>query len=166
MTVAERTREAVRARPFLQDALAAGVVNYTAAARHLDVGDEEAVAAALRRYAEELAHEQPAATARVRMESGLGRVEADAERPADDAGERDHPDALLQVGDTAFAPGAGSLTAVLAVGSVSVAAFRLILGRCESADVTVRAAGYTDAAALVVVGRRDGPDALRIVESV
>ena len=48
MTVAAETREAVRDHPFLETALRAGVVNYTAAARFLDVGEEEAVAAALR----------------------------------------------------------------------------------------------------------------------
>ena len=54
MTVAAETRRAVRASPFLRDALRAGCVNYTAAARFLDVGDEDAVVAALRRYAEDL----------------------------------------------------------------------------------------------------------------
>ena len=49
MTVAERTRAAVRAEPFVYEALRAGVLNYTAAARYLDVGDESAVSAALRR---------------------------------------------------------------------------------------------------------------------
>jgi len=152
MTVAQRTREAVRARPFLRDALAAGVVNYTAAARYLGVGEDEAVAAALRRYAEELSDDQPATAARVRMESGLGRAEAG--------------ETLLRVGDAGFAAEAGSLTAVLAAGSLSVGAFRRLLGRCETAEVTVHAAGFTDETAIVVVDRRDGPDALRIVESV
>jgi len=45
MSVAERTRAAVREEPFLHDALRAGVVNYRAAARYLDVGDEDAVRA-------------------------------------------------------------------------------------------------------------------------
>ena len=61
MSLASDTRDAVRRRSFLHAALAAGVVNYTAAARYLDVGEEEAVVAALRRYAEELTAEQPAA---------------------------------------------------------------------------------------------------------
>ncbi|PSQ40560.1 hypothetical protein BRD10_02000, partial [Halobacteriales archaeon SW_12_71_31] len=62
MTIAARTREAVRARPALRTALAADAVNYTAAARLIatdaavdaDDDDHEAVAAALRRYADEL----------------------------------------------------------------------------------------------------------------
>src|SRR6056297_2372029 len=56
MSVAAATREAVRDRPALYDALRAGVVNYTAAADALDVdGDREAIATALRRFAAELA---------------------------------------------------------------------------------------------------------------
>ena len=60
MSLASETRDAVRARPFLYDALRAGVVNYTAAARELDVdGEVDAVATALRRFAEELAEYDP-----------------------------------------------------------------------------------------------------------
>jgi len=151
MTVAARTREAVRARPFLHDALAAGVVNYTAAARSLDVGEVEAVATALRRYAEELTVERAGADATVRMESGLGRT--------------DQAEGLLRVGETVFAPGEGSLTAVLASGPIPVDAFREALGRCEIAGVGVKAAGYTGETLLVVVGRQDGPETLQLVES-
>ena len=151
MSVAERTRNAVCANPFLHDALAAGVVNYTAAARYLDVGKEEAVVAALRRYAEGLTAEQPAAQAQVRVESGLGPNEGEP---------------LLQVGETGFTPGEGSLTGVLATGSLSLAAFRQLLGRCDTADLTVHAAGFTGDAAIVVVERRDGPETLQLAESV
>ena len=78
MTVASETREAVRSEPFLHAALAAGVLNYTAAARYLDVGDEEAVAAALRRYAEDLpAPDVRDGSVRVDMRSGLGECSPD-----------------------------------------------------------------------------------------
>ena len=111
MTVAAETRRAVRENPFLRDALRAGVVNYTAAARFLDVGagDEEAVAAALRRYEADLpAYERPVPDTRVRvnMHSGLG--------PSDEP-----DDALLRVGDTLLAPGGGDLTAVTAMNCAS-----------------------------------------------
>jgi hypothetical protein len=44
VTLAAEAREAVRRRPFLYDALGAGVVNYSAAARLLDVdGETDAV---------------------------------------------------------------------------------------------------------------------------
>ncbi|AUG47663.1 hypothetical protein BVU17_09100 [Haloarcula taiwanensis] len=158
MSLAAATRDAVRERPFLYDALRAGVVNYTAAARTLDIdGDAEAVATALRRFAEEL-DDSPAhdSDARVSMQSGLGRVES--------------PDAVsaivFRVGDAAFAEGAGSLTGIVATGDLSPPALAEVLGRLRAADVAVEAAGVTDDALVVVVGRRAGPDALRMVEAV
>lgn len=154
MTVAARTREAVRERPFLHDALRAGVVNYTAAARYLDVGDEEAVAAALRRFATELpdyAHPATDRSVRVSMESGFGRGPPE--------------DALLVVGDTALVPDEGAMTALLANGDVSPAIFRTMLGHLAAGDVAVEAAGLDSDVCCVVVPRRDGPDALRLVES-
>lgn len=156
MSTAEDTRTAVREHPFLYEALRAGVVNYTEAAAFLDVGETDAVAAALRRYEDDLsdrgADTEPEGSGRVRMERGLGR--------ADDA------TGLIAVGDTAFAPGAGSLTGIVATGSLSPAALRQVLGRCETADVAVEAAGVSDEALVLVVGRRDGAGALRVVEAV
>ncbi|PSP85132.1 hypothetical protein BRC96_03410 [Halobacteriales archaeon QS_6_64_34] len=153
MSLAAATRDAVRERPFLYDALRAGVVNYTAAARTLDVdGDTDAVATALRRFAEELSdgpvHDSEAS---VSMQSGLGRVETD--------------DALLVVGDTRLGEGAGSLTGIVASGDVSGAALGDVLGRLRVADIAVEAAGVGEGTLVVVVQRRDGPDALRAVES-
>ena len=156
MSLAAATREAVRRRPFLLAALRAGVVNYTAAARHLDdeLGDDtDAIATALRRYAEEL----PDAAAerrdvRVAMESGLGEV------AGDDAA------ALLAVGDAAFAHGAGSLTGVVATGDVDAAALAHVVSRLDAADVSVVAAAVGGESLVVVVERRDGADALRVVE--
>jgi hypothetical protein len=153
MSLAARTREAVRANPFLHQALRAGVVNYTAAARYLDLGadDEEAVVAALRRYADSLsAPGTTDRTAPVSMESGLG--------------EGDPDDALLVLGDTALVPGAGSMTGVLATGEVDATALRHVLGRLATDAIDVSAAAVTGEALLVVVDRRDGPDTLRTVE--
>ncbi|MFB6207654.1 MAG: hypothetical protein ABEJ05_14120 [Haloglomus sp.] len=158
MTLAAETRDAVRERPFLHAALRAGVVNYTAAARFLDLGedeeDHEAVAAALRRYAEELgAYEAPTAgaSARVEMRSGVG--------PADD-----HADVLLAVGGTVLAPTGGDETAIVATGDVEPAHLAAVLDRLRSVDIDVSAAGATDGSLTVVVPRRDGPAALRVVE--
>ncbi|MFB6170100.1 MAG: hypothetical protein ABEJ06_03040 [Haloarculaceae archaeon] len=157
-TIAERTREAVRREPFLLAALRAGVLNYTAAARYLDVdAGEEAVAAALRRYAEELsAPASPSADARVTMQSRLG--------PADPA------DALLAVGDAALAPDEGSLTGILAGGTDEAAPgpreLGAVLARLDAEGVAVEAAGAAGGSLVVVVGRRDGPDAVRFVEDV
>ena len=157
MSLAAATRDAVRERPFLYDALRAGIVNYTAAARTLDIdGEEEAIATALRRFAEELPTDPPHdSDARVSMQSGLGRVESPgAESPI-----------VLQIGDAAFAEDAGSLTGIVATGDLSPPALAEVLGRLRAADVSVDAAGGTDAALVVVVSRRAGPDALRMVEA-
>lgn len=152
MSLAAATRDAVRERPFLYDALRAGVCNYTAAARLLDIdGETDAVATALRRFAEEL-DDDPIhdGDARVSMESRLGRSGDEA--------------ALLTVGDTQFAEGAGSLTGIIASGAVSPAALGDVLGRLRAADIPVEAAGVGDETLVAVVQRRAGPDALRVVE--
>jgi hypothetical protein len=152
MTVAADTREAVRERPFLQTALRAGVVNYTAAARFLEVGETEAVAAALRRYAEELeAYEPPSRRASVSMRSGVGATTDPAE-------------GLLRVGETAFAAEGGEYTAVVATGEVEAAALVDVLGRLRTAGVDVEAAAGTEGHLTVVVGRRAGADAVRAIE--
>lgn len=162
MSLAAETREAVRQRPFLLAALRAGVVNYTAAAEFLGLdGDAESVATALRRYAEDLpAYATDARDARVRMQSGVGlRSDADAPSTADATAP------LLSVGGTAVVPDGGSLTAVLATGEVDAAALATVLGRLETADASVEAAGIAEGTLLVVVGRRDGAKALRVVEA-
>ncbi|MFC7226762.1 hypothetical protein N0B31_05050 [Salinirubellus salinus] len=155
MTVAADTRRAVRANPFVRDALRAGICNYTAAARFLGVGEEEAVAAALRRYAEDLADYEPptpAGRVRVNMQSGLG--------PTDD------PDAaLVRVADTMLAPGGGDLTGITATGDgVDPVTLAHVVARLDAEGVAVGAAGATDGVLVVAVNRRDGPDALRDVE--
>lgn len=152
MTLAADTREAVRRHPFLHDALRAGVVNYSAAARFLPVdGETDAVIAALRRYAEDLPdYATPGGDAAVSMRRGLG------------AG--DPADASLVVGETALEPDAGSLTGLLATGDVDALALRTVLGRLATEGIDVEAAAVGGDALVVVVGGRDGPDALRAVE--
>jgi len=153
-SLAARTREAVRERPFLFDGLRAGVINYTAAARALNVdGETEAIATALRRYAEELGeHGPPEPDGRVSMQSGLGVVD-------------DHADPLLVVGDSAYAADTGSLTGIIGRGDVGPAAFEHALGVLRTEDIDIEAAGFADETLLFVVGRRDGPTALRGVEA-
>jgi hypothetical protein len=168
MTLAARTREAVRARPFLHDALRAGVLNHTAAARYLDLGegDEEAVAAALRRYGEDLpapgegegAENRGDTRAAVTLQSGLERVEEDADNGGTPA------DVLLSVGDTALAPGEGSLTAVAARDEFDAAALGPVLRRLAVEDIEVVAVGGREGHLVVVVERRDGAAAVRHVE--
>jgi hypothetical protein len=153
MSLAADTRQAVRRNPFVFEALCAGVLNYTAAARYLDVGETETVTVALRRYAEGLPeHETSSRDARVTMQSGLGIG-------------NDSDDALLTVGGSALVPNGGSLTGVLATGAVDAVALAGVLRRLAMADIAVEAAGVADGALVVVTGRRDGPDAVRIVEN-
>lgn len=166
MTVAERTREAVRAHPFLYHALRAGIVNYTAAARFLDVraaagggadrNGDEAVAVALRRYAQALpGYERHARGVRVEMRSGLDTVDAPDESP---------DTTLLSVGDVALAPDDGSLTGIIARGEVGPESLADALDRLRVEDISVEAAAAGNGHLVVVVGRRDGPAALRLVE--
>lgn len=152
-SLAARTREAVRDDPFLYDALRAGVLNYTAVARYLPVeGEHDAIATALRRYADELDEYEPAGgDVRVSMKSGIG--------PAAGA------EPLLAVGDLGFAAEGGGSTAIVGSGSVDVAVLRRVLGRLETADIDVEAAGVTEDALVVVVERRVGANALRAVEA-
>jgi hypothetical protein len=154
-SLASRTREAVRARPFVFDALRAGVVNYSAAARTLDVdGDVEAVATALRRYAGELPeYAATASGARVSMESRLGRVTDGGDEP------------LLTVGEVAYAKGAGSATGIVATGDVDAVSFERVLGTLRAEEIEVAAAGFADESIVLVVGRRNGPNAVRAVEA-
>ena len=157
MTLAADTRSAVRRNPFVFEALRTGVLNYTAAARYLDVGDLDPVAAALRRYAEELPdYESDSRDARVTMQSGLGAVEV--------AEIEDENEALLAVGGRALVPDAGSLTGVLATGAVDARALAHVLDRLAIERTDVAAAGVAGDTLVVAVGRRAGPDAVRTVE--
>jgi hypothetical protein len=151
MTLAADTRDAVDDHPFLRRALRAGVVNHAAAARFLDVdGDQQAVSAAVRRYGEDLEnYDADDRDAPVSMQSGVS--------PADDG--------LLSVSGQAYAPCEGSLTALVATGDVDTRALAAALDRLHAADVEPDAAGVADDALVLVVERRDGANALRIVEN-
>jgi hypothetical protein len=149
-SLAATTRSAVDARPFIRDGLRAGVVNFAAAARYLDVdGGEEAVATALRRYADELPPlEDRDGGLRVTMQSGVGTGD----------------DALLTVGEESFGSDGGSLTAIQAVGDVDAHLLGTIATRLAGADVDPAGVGMTDAALVVLVDRRDASTVLTIVE--
>ncbi|WP_049898407.1 DUF7523 family protein [Halococcus agarilyticus] len=166
MSLATDTRQAVRRNPFVHTALRAGVLNYAAAARFLDVGETDAVVAALRRYAEDLPEYETAThEARVTMRSGLG-IEGGSDSESheiDDEDDRNGEDALLAVGGAGLVDG-GSLTGVLATGDVDARALASALDRLAVADVGVAAAGVAGGALVVAVERRDGPDTVRIVE--
>jgi hypothetical protein len=171
MTVAAATREAVRNRPALYDALRAGVVNYTAAADSLDVdGEREAIATALRRFADELA-ETASATAQPTDRSITVRLHSDID-PVDT------PDTLLAVDGSGIGQPAGGLTddagaieidrqtALRVTGDVDAHLLASTVDRLRIADIPVAAAGVSAEAMVVLVPRRDGPTALQLVETV
>lgn len=148
-SLAADTRAAVDETPFLRQALQAGVVNFAAAARYLDVdGDEEALATALRRYADELPDADTGdRDIRVQMQSG---VEAD----------------ILQVGvdRSAEVEADGALTAIIASGDVDGRFLSEVLAKLGNLEVPVHGTGMVEETALVVVPRRHGATALRLVE--
>ena len=162
MSLAADTREAVRSRPFVFDALRAGLLNHSAAAEWLaetaDLdGDPDAIAAALRRFREDLpARATESRPATVSMRSGVGVSE--------DADGFDAVAPLLRVGDARVVP-EGDRTAIVATGDVDAAALAAVLRGLAVRDVGVAAAGVAGDALVCVVGRRDGPDAVRVVEA-
>ncbi|MDB2245081.1 hypothetical protein PM076_00545 [Halorubrum ezzemoulense] len=164
MSLAADTRAAVRARPFVLDALRAGLLNHSAAAAWLAEaaaldGEPDAVAAALRRFREDLpAYATESRGTTVSMRSGVGLSAADG------AAEGDAGEPLLRVGDAAVAP-EGDRTAIVATGDVDAAALGASLRRLAVRDIEVPAAGVAENTLVCVVGRRDGPDAVRIVEA-
>lgn len=170
MSVAAATREAVRNQPALYDALRAGVVNYTAAADSLDVdGERDAVATALRRFADELANQEPAVSrptdrsVTVRLHSDIDPVES--------------PDTLLAVDEvgishpTGVSPADESVvdtdgqTALRVTGDVDARLLAATLERLRIAEIPTEAAGIAAETMVVVVPRRDGPTAVQLVEA-
>ncbi|MGM0605830.1 MAG: DUF7523 family protein, partial [Halobacteriota archaeon] len=151
MTVAAETRAAVRNIPFLFAGLRAGLLNYTAAAEYLDVdGETEAVAAALRRFAEDLPPVEPDPNdVTVRMQRGVGTTTGDASN------------ALVSVHGVSIAPDAGDDTALVVTGDVTPALVGEALLGLRTASIDVLAAGVADGAAIVVVEGRSAVDAGR-----
>lgn len=161
MSLAAETRDAVAEQPFLVSALRAGIVNYTAAARFLEIdGEHEAIAAALRRYADDLTNfESQSRAVRVTMQSGLEIVES----PTAEEGEFEP---LFCVGGIAITEtsGSGSCTGILAAGDVDAATLSVVLDSLAFEDIPVTAAGVGGECMIVVVDRLDGANAVRAVE--
>ncbi len=130
-------------------------MNYTAAARFLAVdGEADAIATALRRYADELEPlESDERGVRVRMQSGVG--------PVDDPDE-----ALLAVGSTVLGTGGNSspYTVIVATGAVDAWAVSTALASLTIAGIEVVAVGFEPGTLLVAVERLDGANTVRAVE--
>ena len=175
MSLAAETREAVRRRPVLYDGLRAGIVNYTAAAKSLDIdGDTEAIATALRRFGDSLSAEEADAdgvsgageegdrSLTVRMESGIGRVDTDALLAVDGAGFGGNGDTEPTSNVADESP---SLTAIHATGDVDSELLATVVDRLRIDEIEVHAAGVADDALVVLVPRRSGATALRLIEA-
>ena len=169
MSLASETRAAAREHPFLLAGLRAGVINYTAAARFLDVGETEAVAAALRRFADEQpAYTSPDRSVRVTIESGIEATDNPADEATDNPTDEatDHlADAVLTVGDAGFGRGTGSLVAVVATGDVDPPVVSAVLERLAEAGVELQAAGFSGDSLVIVVDRNAGHRVIRVLES-
>ena len=153
MSLAAETREAVRERPVLYDALRAGVVNYTAAAETLAIdGDREAIATALRRFTESLSENADEPTDRsltVRMDRSVD------------------PDELDAVPSTVETAGVDdAVTAVRARGGVDAEMLATVCDRLRIAEIDILAASVAADLLVVVVPQRAGVDTLRTVEAV
>ena len=160
---AAEARQAAREHPFLLDALRAGVVNYTAAAGFLGLdAEDEAVATALRRFANELPeYDTESRDVRVRMRRGV-RLTDEADGAGADSESADDP--VLAVGDHTVVPG-GSMTAVTAEGDVDDDALAAVLSRLARRSVVVDATGVAGDTLAIVVPEPDGATALRAVEA-
>ena len=143
MSLAADTREAVRQRPVLYDALRAGVVNYTAAAETLDIdGDREAIATALRRFTESLSENADEPTDRsltVRMDRSVD------------------PDELDAVPSTVETAGVDdAVTAVRARGAVDAEMLATVCDRLRIAEIDILAASVPADLPGVVGSQRPG----------
>jgi hypothetical protein len=170
MSLAAETRAAVRARPWLLDALRAGVVNYAAAAETLDVeGDRDAIATALRRFEDDLpAVDSEAPDVTVRMRSGVGLagsgIESGDEGDGDAGSDPGEDDPLVSVDGARILRTGGRLTAILVDGDVDAAALSAVVDRLEAENVVVDAAAVAGDRLVVVVPRSNGANALRLAE--
>mgnify|MGYP000084753178 CR=1 FL=1 len=145
-SIAAETRRAVDQTPYLRQALRAGVLNYTEAARRLDVAAEPgAVASALRRYEEELPPLGASkSTVSVRMER--------------------QPEAgCLSVVGTE--PDLTDQTAITISGSPDPGLFGRALSALHTASVSVSGAGFVEGTGVVLVPSEDGATALRSIEA-
>lgn len=175
MSLAAEAREAVREHPFLLSALRAGVVNHRAAAEFLELdGDPDAVATALRRFAETLPeYETESRDARVTMHSGVGVVGGRTD-PGDGDGGTDPGDVDGGTdpgnvdGDTDIGDVDGGTDTDGDVGAVEETESLLLIGDSavvpDAGDLTaVVATGDVDAVAASAVLDRLGVDDVDVI---
>ena len=154
MSIAATTREAIQRHPCLLDAMFLGVVNYTAAARFLDVGDTEAVAAALRRLRENNADSRTEQVEfRIRMERGIGEV-------------TEEDDALFCIGNTRYGKTGGKLTVITANGTLTARRLGTIALRLSYATIEIEALTMNQEALFVLVPSVQAAKSIQCIEDV
>lgn len=150
MSLASRTRDTVKKYPCIHQALRAGVINYSAAARYLPVsGDTEAIASALRRYAEELPDPTP--------------------KPIDVSitMHTSYPDQLSGLpAETPDTNEEGSITWLCVSGDITPVLVGSVLLGCKSHEIPVQTVSANDGTALISVPQSAGAAALRCIEHV
>jgi len=150
-----------RARPFVLDALRAGVLNHSAAAAWLADeagldGDPDAIATALRRFREELSDYATAdRAASVSMRSRWGSSTATASKTPTPSSASVAQRSSRRVVTPRFSQ----------LGRSTLRRSRRSSAGFAAADVAVEAAGVAGETLVVVVGRRDGAIAVRIAEA-
>lgn len=142
MSTAAAARRAIRAHPFLLAALRAGVLNYSAAARFLELDDVEAGAAALRRLGNEETEVGP------REPELRIRIERDVPAALADSLESDQAD----------------LRAIVATGSIASMTVARIVARFDDADVDLLGMTWTPDRLTIAVASSSTATALRCVE--
>lgn len=149
MSLAKDTRRAVRARPWLLSALRAGVVNYAAAARSLDIGAEpDAVATAIRRFEERLPP----------LDAGSHDARVTMDRDAANA--TDLAASLL----AASKDSSDAVAVVTVSGDVDTQVLQHCLGCLHAVGIDVHATAAVDDRLVLLVPRRTAPDTVRTVE--
>lgn len=155
MSLASRARSEVDRYPFLRRGLQAGVINYTAAARFLDIdGDIDAVATALRRYANELDDPRFSdRTVAIRMQSGVDlRTETD--------------DRLLVVDDVGVESDGGPYTAISVSGAIEIDRYRRALAILDAEGIETVASGISDETMVVITPNQQAARAVDVIEAV
>ncbi len=132
MSLAASTRRKVKNTPYLYDALRAGIVNYSAAARMLDLeGEDTAVSVSLQRLSKDLSPLE------------MSSVDANITINSDEVKQR---------------------VKILIEGSVDAKILSHLILVCHMNEIHVREASMEDKKINIVVGWKDGPNSLRLIE--
>ena len=132
MSLAASTRRKVKNSPYLYDALRAGIVNYSAAARMLDLeGEDTAISVSLQRLSKDLSPLE------------ISSVDANITISSDEIKQR---------------------MKILIEGDVDAKILSHLILVCHMNDIHVREASIGNGKINIMVGWKDGPNSLRLIE--